>query len=269
MTGRSLLLVDDEENILSALTRLLRREGYQIFRATSGMAGLELLEQHEGIGVIVSDQRMPELTGVEFLRKVKELYPDTVRIVLSGYTDLNSVTDAINQGEVYKFLTKPWDDALLRKNIDEAFQHYELKKENDRLTRELQDANVELNGINKDLQRRVGADSPINRQESVMAQDVVEGLPCGVLVIDDNGTLLLANPAARRLMDSKDREVIGMTVRDILPEPMINLLAHEGVEGGAAATVSINGAVLRVWRAPLGPGAGAGTRVWVVMDDPG
>lgn len=141
MTERSLLLVDDEENILSALTRLLRRDGYRIFRATSGMAGLELLGQHD-VGVIVSDQRMPELTGVEFLSKVKDLYPDTVRIILSGYTDLNSVTDAINQGAVYKFLTKPWDDGLLRKNIDEAFQHYELKRENRHMAGELQNVNL-------------------------------------------------------------------------------------------------------------------------------
>ena len=106
---RTLLLVDDEENITSALVRLLRRDGYNILRANSGEAGLALLAQNE-VGVIISDQRMPEMSGVEFLSKVRERYPDTVRIVLSGYTELNSVTDAINRGAVYKFLTKPWED---------------------------------------------------------------------------------------------------------------------------------------------------------------
>ena len=112
---RTLLIVDDEDNILAALTRLLRREGYSILRANSGKEGLELLKDNH-VGVIMSDQRMPEMTGVEFLSQVKDLYPDTVRMVLSGYTDLNSVTDAINKGAIYKFLTKPWDDELLKAN---------------------------------------------------------------------------------------------------------------------------------------------------------
>jgi len=143
MMNRTILLVDDEPNILSALTRLLRPEGYDILRATSGDEGLALLAQNE-IGVIIADQRMPEMTGVEFLRKARELSPDTLRIVLSGYTELNSVTDAINQGAIYKFLTKPWDDDLLRTQIKEAFLHYEAKRENARLTAKLKAANEEL-----------------------------------------------------------------------------------------------------------------------------
>lgn len=91
---KNLLLVDDEENILRALTRLLRRDGYSIYTASSGPQGLELLKQHE-VSVIVSDQRMPEMSGVEFLSKARDIQPNTVRIVLSGYTDINSVTDAI------------------------------------------------------------------------------------------------------------------------------------------------------------------------------
>jgi response regulator RpfG family c-di-GMP phosphodiesterase len=124
MAECGLLLVDDEENILAALTRLLRREGYLIHRANNGADGLELLRQYD-IGVIVSDQRMPEMTGVEFLFKAKEMYPDTVRIILSGHTDHKSISDAINQGTVYKFLTKPWDDKQLRDDIREAFQYIE------------------------------------------------------------------------------------------------------------------------------------------------
>ena len=127
MMERTLLLVDDEENITASLVRLLRRDGYTILRASSGQEGLDLLARHM-VGVIVSDQRMPGMTGTEFLGKVKELYPDTVRIVLSGYTELNSVTDAINRGAIYKFLTKPWEDDLLRANVEEAFQRYEMKR---------------------------------------------------------------------------------------------------------------------------------------------
>lgn len=144
MNKRTILLVDDEENILRSLERLLRRDGYRILKATSGQGGLEVLKQH-AVGVIISDQRMPGMTGVEFLSKVKDLYPQTVRIALSGYTELKSVTDAINKGAIYKFLTKPWDDDLLRANVQEAFEHFELAHENERLARELQKANEQIN----------------------------------------------------------------------------------------------------------------------------
>lgn len=153
MAKRTILLVDDEENILHALERLLRRDGYHILTANSGEAGLQRLEQN-AVGVIVSDQRMPGMTGVEFLSKVKELYPHTVRIVLSGYTELKSVTDAINKGAIYKFLTKPWEDELLRTNIKEAFEHFELAHENERLARELEQANVKLARLQQELEAR-------------------------------------------------------------------------------------------------------------------
>jgi response regulator RpfG family c-di-GMP phosphodiesterase len=88
---------------------------------------LELLATHP-VGVIVSDALMPEMPGAELLRRVKGLYPDVVRIMLSGYAELRSVTEAINEGSVYKFLTKPWDDALLREHIQESFRRYESQR---------------------------------------------------------------------------------------------------------------------------------------------
>ena len=118
---RTLLLVDDEENILRSLMRALRRDGYQILTATSARDGLELLAKHD-VQVIISDQRMPETSGTEFLSRVKQMYPETVRMVLSGYTDLTAVTDAINRGAIYKFLTKPWNDDELRTQIRDAFR---------------------------------------------------------------------------------------------------------------------------------------------------
>ncbi|MFD2435593.1 response regulator [Modicisalibacter luteus] len=130
--SQTLLLLDDEENILRALTRVLRREGYRIFTASRAQDAFELLAKHD-VQVIISDQRMPEMNGTVFFSRVKELYPDTVRIVLSGYTDLKSVTDAINQGEIYKFLTKPWDDEQLRKEVRSAFKHYETDQAKDEL----------------------------------------------------------------------------------------------------------------------------------------
>lgn len=126
--ARTLLIVDDEQNVLSSLKRLLRRDGYRILAAGSAAEAFELLALNE-VQVIVSDQRMPEMSGTEFLSRAKEMYPDSMRLVLSGYTELTSITDAINHGAIYKFLTKPWEDDLLREQIQEAFMFYESKRE--------------------------------------------------------------------------------------------------------------------------------------------
>ncbi len=125
---KTLLLVDDEPHILSSLTRLLRREGYTILTATSPTEAFEILAQ-QPIQVVISDQRMPDMSGTEFLSRVRQIYPATIRLVLTGYTDLQSVTDAINHGAIYKFLTKPWDDDQLREQIREAFRMAHLNEE--------------------------------------------------------------------------------------------------------------------------------------------
>lgn len=121
---RTLLLLDDEENILRSLVRLFRRDGYRILAASSVGDAFELLATND-VQVILSDQRMSDMSGTEFLGRVRVLYPDTVRLVLSGYTDLATVTEAINRGEIYRFLTKPWNDDDLREHIRQAFTTYE------------------------------------------------------------------------------------------------------------------------------------------------
>jgi len=118
---QTLLLVDDEPHMLSSLSRLLRREGYRILTAASPAEAFEILAKHP-VEVIVSDQRMPDMSGTEFFARVRQLYPDSIRIILTGYTDLDSVTSAINRGAIAKFLTKPWDDDQLREQIREAFR---------------------------------------------------------------------------------------------------------------------------------------------------
>ncbi|HRI93153.1 MAG TPA: EAL domain-containing protein [Accumulibacter sp.] len=121
--SRTLLLVDGEANITHSLRRLLRADRYRIFTASSGIEGLEILARHR-VGVIITDQRMPAMSGSEFIARARALFPDTVRMILSGYTDLQSVTDAVNHGEIYRFMTKPWDDAELRETVRGAFERY-------------------------------------------------------------------------------------------------------------------------------------------------
>lgn len=119
----TLLLVDDEPSVLSSLKRLLRSENYHILTANSGEDALALLAKHE-VGVILTDQRMPGMSGTELLARARIMHPTAIRLVLSGYTGLDSLTDAINRGEIFKFLTKPWDGAVLLGIVREAFRHY-------------------------------------------------------------------------------------------------------------------------------------------------
>ena len=126
LSAHTILLVDDEASILSSLKRLLRSEGYNILTAESGQAGLEQMASHE-VGVVISDARMPQMSGAEFLGKVGKMYPDSVRIMLSGYTDLKTVINAVNEGELFQYLTKPWNDEELLRTIRNAFRHYESR----------------------------------------------------------------------------------------------------------------------------------------------
>lgn len=120
-----LLLVDDEENVRMSLMRILRREGYKILTASSAEEGLEIMAQNR-VNVVLSDQRMPGMSGVEFLRRVKLMHPDVVRMILSGYTEVGTLTDAINKGEIYQFISKPWENEALIALIREAFVRYEM-----------------------------------------------------------------------------------------------------------------------------------------------
>ena len=122
---QTLLVVDDDVNVLAALHRLFRRDNYRVLTASSPTEGFELLALYR-VQVVLCDQRMPGMSGTEFLSKVKEMYPDTMRIILSGYTGVETVLDSINRGAIYRFYTKPWNDTELRDNVRLAFRQYWL-----------------------------------------------------------------------------------------------------------------------------------------------
>ncbi len=123
---RTLLLVDDEPNILSALRRLCRNEGYTVLAADNGRSALELMAAHQ-VQVVLSDQRMPHMNGTEFLARARALQPDSIRMLLTGFTEIDSVIQAINQGTLFKFLTKPWDDGAVLAHLREAFDYHEMR----------------------------------------------------------------------------------------------------------------------------------------------
>lgn len=128
----TLLFVDDEENVLNALRRIFLEENYTILTANSAQRAFELLEQ-QPVHLIITDHRMPVMTGAELLKLVRERYPETIRIMLTGHADVNSIMGAVKEGAVYKFITKPWNDEDLRLTVSLALQQFVLMRENRRL----------------------------------------------------------------------------------------------------------------------------------------
>ena len=150
----TILCVDDEPNILSALRRLLRPKGYKILVADSGKAGLEIL-QTEHVDLIISDMRMPEMDGAQFLEHVRAQWPETVRLLLTGYADVSSIIEAINRGEIYRYITKPWDDNDIVLVVRHALERRLLEQEKKRLERLTQQQNDELKALNASLEAKV------------------------------------------------------------------------------------------------------------------
>jgi len=151
LVKKRILFVDDEENVLKALKRVFLDEPYEIITALSGNTALQILAE-KNFAVIISDQRMPEMNGVEFLSRARKIQPDAVRIVLTGYADVQAAVGAINEGGASRYVSKPWNDADLVMSVHDAVASYELKQENARLGSIIQKQNEELKKWNSDLE---------------------------------------------------------------------------------------------------------------------
>ncbi len=151
---RTLVFVDDEPNILSALKRSFFDEDYEIETFTDPRKALEFIESNK-VHLIISDQRMPIMEGTEFLAKSVELDPAPVRIILTGYADLEAAVDAINRAKVYRFIFKPWNDDDIRITVQRALEFYDLEQQNKRLLGELKEKNAELEEWNQTLNQKV------------------------------------------------------------------------------------------------------------------
>jgi response regulator RpfG family c-di-GMP phosphodiesterase len=154
MQPARILCVDDEANILSALRRVFRPLGYQVFTADSGAEALALL-QTQPIDLVISDMRMPEMDGAQLLEQVRALYPQTMRLLLTGYADIQSILDAINKGEIYRYISKPWDDVEIRLTVQQALERKALQEEKDRLEKLTQQQNESLVALNASLEAKV------------------------------------------------------------------------------------------------------------------
>ncbi len=216
---RRILLVDDEESILRSLRRLLRRENYEVITAGSGPDALTAMEECPA-ELIVSDQRMPGMTGTELLGEVRSRWPDTIRVILSGYSEINAIIDAVNDGEIYKYITKPWNDEELKLNIRRALEQYELKAQNQRMAKMIEQQNTQLRRLNEQLEQRA---SDVSAGMTCI-QELLEHIDAGVIVVDSQELIVSANRRVGDIIELKQPEFVGMTASTALPEKLYKTL---------------------------------------------
>lgn len=188
MKRHTLLIVDDEVEILRSLS-LTFADDYEIFTASSAAEALEVLGK-EPIALVLTDQRMPDMTGVELLTQVLRINPNIIRMILTGYTDTAAIIQAINRGHIYQFITKPWNRQELRITVKRALESYELTLANQQLLEQLQIANQHLNEENDFLRQEISKDAPDIEivGQSVAMQRVLESVK---KVLDHSVTVLL------------------------------------------------------------------------------
>ena len=244
-----ILCVDDERNVLRALERIFLDNDYEILTASSGEEGLELLEASPQVQVVISDYRMPGMNGVDFLKQVFEKHPETIRIVLSGYADTASVVAAINEGKIYKFIPKPWNDDELRVTVAKALETFAIHRRNEQLAEELRQKNEELSRLNANLERLVNertSELLLQNRALMHARNVLHHLPVGVFGLATDGTVLQMNPEAALMLGVKPGEVLGQSMLDALPAQIGTVAGSISDTTCAFQTVSINGAELQI-----------------------
>lgn len=269
----SLLCVDDEPNVLQALKRLLRNEPYCLFTASSGPEALKILEENP-VQVIMTDQRMPGMSGTELLAEVRKKYPDTIRIVLSGYTEVDTITEAINKGHVYKFFLKPWDDHSLKLELRQALDQYDLIQANRSLNEKVLEQNEALKKMNEDLEglvRERTKELEIQNNVLELSRAMLEDMPVPIIGISADGMIVVTNLSAQSLAPNGHPIALGRQMSEFFSENLQQCVARV-LESGKAVTVDeplAEGRMHRVVTTPLsGRFRGRGV-VLTVMDGMG
>jgi response regulator RpfG family c-di-GMP phosphodiesterase len=199
-----ILFVDDEQPILNTMRRLFMNSGYDILTAVSGEEGLQKIKNNPPVHIVVSDYSMPGMNGVEFLKTVNACWPDTVRIVLSGYADTANVIAAINEGQIFKVITKPWNDDDFKNIIIDAAEKYHIQEHN---------------------------------METSSAWKLIESLPLIMLRFDTEGKIIWMNPEAAGVFGEK---VLQKNMAVVLPE-IKNVVSNAKDTGEASDLVQIKG----------------------------
>ena len=240
-----ILCVDDERNVLKALRRLfMEEENYEILVAESGEEGLEILTRDSNIRMVISDYRMPRMGGDEFLRQVNEKWPETVRIVLSGYADTTAVVEAINKGQIYKFIPKPWNDEDLLTTVAVALDHQELNWQVKKMAAELQQKNTELQEINNNLEHLVAKRTEaleIRNHVLQISQGILDILPVVIFGIDPEQVIVHCNQYARELFWGEGLGPLGNTRQEVFPPEVNALIDRLETEVHPRAMVAVQG----------------------------
>ncbi|MBW2107514.1 MAG: response regulator [Deltaproteobacteria bacterium] len=233
----SIVCVDDEQNILQALKRLLRKEPYRVFTASSGPEALKILEENE-VQVIITDQRMPEMSGTELLAEVRKKYPDTIRIVLSGYTEVDTITESINKGHVYKFFLKPWDDPSLKLEIRQALEQYDLIQANRSLNEKVLEQNEALKKMNEDLEDLVQErtkELQIQNHVLELSRAMLEDMPVPIIGISADGMIVVTNLKAQSIAPNGQPIALGREMAEYFSEGLQQCVARVLETGNAEA----------------------------------
>ena len=224
MKQPAILYVDDDLENLRTFRRLFRQD-YQVLLAESGAAGLALLRTHAPVPIIITDQRMPEMTGIEFLEETIALAPDAIRMIMTGFTDVQALIDAINTGRVYRYITKPWDDRELAVTLKRALESYELKAKNAQLLRDLQQKNEALEHSQEQLIQAEKMAS-IGRLASRIAHELrnpIQGIRLGLELLRQDLTSLPEAPGCQ--------EAFGATFQHLEQEiTAANTIVHDLLE---------------------------------------
>lgn len=249
----TILCVDDERNVLKALERVFMDEEYEIVIADSAAEGLAILANGLCPQVVISDYRMPGINGVDFLKEVCKKWPETVRIVLSGFADTAAVVDAINEGEIYKFIPKPWNDDELKVTIANALDRYWLHQKNVELTDALRETNDELERQNEMLEETVTqrtAELVFRNRALSLAHNILDALPVTVVGVDPEGMIVQCNKEAAELFGVDPGEMIGQQLTSFMPFG-IDMLAAIGDLRKVMTSVEIGGQKFRLIIAKL------------------
>ncbi len=214
---KSLILVDDEDNITRSIKRLCRPHGFDIRIASSAKDALVMMAE-EPAQVVLSDQLMPDMTGAEMFSELQITHPETVRVLLTGYTALEGLTKAVNEGRVFKILFKPWDDEHLINTLEEAFDYFHMKEQNRRLTEELRDLNQNLEQRVEEKTRELN----LHIRRLQVAQSLFELFPEVAMGLSNDGIIVQANRRAREVFTTQP--LVGVSARNALPEALLNLL---------------------------------------------
>jgi response regulator RpfG family c-di-GMP phosphodiesterase len=222
----TILCIDDEPNILSSLKRLFRAKGFQVRLAESGAAGLALLES-EPVDLVISDMRMPEMDGTQFLAQVRVRWPETVRLLLTGYSDINSIIDAINRGEIFRYIAKPWDDNDIVLIVRQALERKELEQEKKRLEALTFQQNEALKALNASLEVRVQERThELSVANDKLKANYVTTLKVFSTLIDMRGGNLAGH--ARRVADMARRIALKLELdSQLVQEIFVAGLLHE------------------------------------------